>query len=531
MNTIKKTSQTISESNSDSVTIVGVGASAGGLEAFKHFLENLPIDTGLAYVLVQHLDPNHESLSTDILSRSTKMPVTEAKDKMKIESNHVYMIPPGFCMGVSNSELKLHPRGDSHKHQRVIDFFLRELAEDRKENAIGIVLSGTGNDGSEGLVAIKAAGGITFAQSLTSAKFDEMPKNAIATMAVDLILTPQEIANELANIAIKLPQEVVKAFDLDENEAVAGEHLNKIFLLLRNVCHVDFTYYKSNTILRRLARRMTLHRMESIEDYANYLLKNPEEVKALYADILIHVTQFFRDPEAYESLIRDIFPKLIENRPPGLPIRIWVPACSTGEEVYSLAIAFSEFLSDKAPNTAFQIFASDVSERAIQKARAGEYSENISQVVSSERMKRFFTKSDSGHYKVNKSIRDVCLFSRHDLTVDPPFAKIDLISCRNLLIYLTNVLQKHVMPLFHYSLVPKGYLWLGKSETVGGFTNLFSLIDKANKTYARKDAPNKISLQFPASTYVPGNQHFARKTPSFVKPTVDIPKIADLALQ
>ncbi|HLE00410.1 MAG TPA: chemotaxis protein CheB [Bdellovibrionota bacterium] len=499
-----------------------MGASAGGLEAFKQFLSALPTDTGMAFVLVQHLAPHHESMSADILSRTTRMPVVEVKDGMRAEPDHVYVIPPNFSMGILNGVLKLLPRIEVRGSQKAIDFFFRSLAEDHKHLAIGVILSGSGSDGTEGLGVIQGEGGITFAQSPESARFDDMPKSAIASGVVNLTLSPQEIANELARIARHQHER--------EPAQLPPDGLSQILVLLRNHCHVDFTYYKSNTLQRRLERRMVLHKMDTVDSYAKFLTKNPDEVKALFADILIHVTSFFRDPEAFEAVTRKIFPKLLKDRPPDSPIRIWIPACSTGEEVYSLAILLLEFLGDRSSSTPVQIFASDISESAIQKARVGEYSESIGRDVSPERLNRFFTRTETGNYKVSKSIRDICLFSRHDVTVDPPFVKIDLISCRNLLIYFTATLQKQVIPIFHYALCPQGFLWMGRSETIGGFSNLFSLIDKQNKIYARKNAPIALSLQFPASTYVPGKQETI-KPRSFARPAMDAQKLADLALQ
>jgi two-component system CheB/CheR fusion protein len=518
--------------------VVGVGASAGGLEAFKQFLSSLPTDTGMSFVLVQHLDPHHESLSADILSRVTKMSVVEVKDGVRAEPNHVYVIPPNYDMGLEEGVLKLlRRRAEVGSSRRAIDIFFRSLAEDRKDLSIGVVLSGTGSDGTEGLKFIKGEGGITFAQSPQSAKFDDMPKSALASGAVDVMLPPQEIAYELGRIAgshFKFPENSREPRIMappSESEMESLDSLGQIFRLLRNQCHVDFTYYKPNTIHRRLERRMVLHKIKNIDSYAKYLAKDSDEVKALFADILIHVTSFFRDPEAFEALSKEVFSKLIKDRPPGLPIRVWVPACSTGEEVYSIAISLLEFLGDRAATTPVQIFASDISELAIQKARLGEYPESISRDVSPDRLNRFFTKTENGKYKVSKSIRDVCLFSRHDITVDPPFAKLDLISCRNLLIYFTVALQKHVIPVFHYALCPRGFLWVGKSESIAGFSNLFSLLDKPNKIYARKNAPIVLSLQFPASTYVPGKREPLVKAISFSKPGMDAQKLADLALQ
>ncbi len=508
--------------------VVGVGASAGGLEALKLFLWSLPADTGMAFILVQHLDPNHESMSAEILSRSTRMPVTEVWDGLQVEPNHVYVIPSNSSMGILRGVLKLMPRIESRGPQTVIDYFFESLAKDQQDCAIGVVLSGTGSDGTQGLASIKAEGGVTLAQEPATAKFEDMPKNAIASGAVDLILSPDSAAKELAKIALHPLAGSAKERGPELDAKVC---LGKIFQLLRDLCHVDFTLYKSNTLQRRIERRMVLHRIESLHSYSEFLSKHPDEVKSLYRDILIHVTSFFRDPDAFKALQEGVFPKLMNERLVGTPIRIWIPGCSTGEEPYSIAISLLEFLGEKAAVFPIQIFASDICEEAIQKARLGEYSESISREVSPERLERFFTRNESGNYKISKAVRDLCSFSRHDVTVDPPFAKIDLISCRNLLIYFTSDLQKHVMPIFHYALGQNGFLWLGRSETIGGFSNLFSLIDKGNKIYSRKGGPVMAKLQFPASTYTPGKQSFHRKASAYVKPIVDLHIVIDRVLQ
>ena len=521
--------------------IVGIGASAGGLEAITQLLTHLPIDTGMGFVLLQHLDPKHESMSAEILSRATRMEVSEVKNGMAVQPNRIYILPPNFSMGILNGVLNLLPRAEVRGLHLVIDFFLQSLAEDLKNRAIGVVLSGTGSDGTPGLMAIKAEGGITFAQDPKSAKFDGMPLSAINSGAVDIVLSPQKIAEELARIAHH-PYIIPDVFDMHEELTVNDgdevlspqDSLNHIFLLLRNLCHVDFTHYKSNTIRRRIDRRMVLRKVMDQNAYAKLLSHDPSEVKALYADLLINVTSFFRDPEAFKSLTEKVFPKLIENRAPGNPIRVWSIGCSTGEEAYSIAISLLEFLGDEASSTPIQIFGSDISEQAIQKARLGEYPETIIREVSRERLNRYFTKMDSGGYKIAKSIRDICVFSRHDVTTDPPFARIDLISCRNLLIYFTASLQKHVFPIFHYALCPKGFLWLGKSETIGGFLNLLSAVDKTNNIYSRKTAPIALTLNFPASSYVPGQQgivqRLGRKSAPFTKVAVDVEKIAEGAV-
>ncbi len=521
--------------NSPRFPIVGIGASAGGLEAFTKLLNRLPMDTGMAFVLIQHLDPKHVSMSAEILSRTTGMPVAEVKEGMRVEPNCIYIIPPNFSMKIVNGALALIPRTESRGQHLVIDFFLESLAKDQKNFAVGVVLSGTGSDGTEGLSSIKAEGGITIAQTPATAKFDGMPQSAIAAGNVDLILSPEEVADELARIAKYSNLEPGSTLDNKPlSPATHGENkdsLDQIFLLLRNQCQVDFSFYKSNTIMRRISRRMVLKKAKDLKEYSEYLSGDSEEVKALFSDILINVTEFFRNPEAFQALKEEVFPKLLENRGPGVPIRIWVPGCSTGEEVYSIAIALIEYLGNKYSQMPILIFASDVSDEAIYKARLAEYPETISKNVSSERLVNYFSKMENGGYKIKKAVRDLCLFSRHDVTSDPPFAKIDLISCRNLLIYFSSSLQKHVLPIFHYSLIPNRFLWLGKSESVGGFSDLFDVVDKPNNIYIRKDAPILVNLRFPSSTYFRGFEDKIVESKTFAKATFDVQKVTEKAMQ
>lgn len=522
--------------------IVGIGASAGGLEAFTKLLSNLPNDTGMAFVLLQHLDPKHESMSAEILQRSTQMPVTEVQDGISAAPNQVHVIPSGFNMEIEQGRLRLIPRGKGRTPPLAIDLFFESLAKDQKNLAIGVVLSGTGHDGTQGLMTIKAEGGITFAQNPQSAKFENMPISAIESGSVDLVMTPEKIALELGRIAA---HPYLQQFSADPTPEPASwedspskqqDSLNQIFALLKRRCHVDFSFYKSSTVRRRIERRMLLHKITNLKRYADFLQKDSSEAQALFADILIHVTGFFRDPEVFEALKTEVFPKIIENRAAGVPIRIWVPGCSTGEEAYSLAIALLEFLGERVTHLPIQIFATDISEQAIQKARAGEYPEIISSAVSPDRLSRFFLKAADGTgYKIAKSIRDVCIFSRHDLTADPPFAKIDLISCRNLLIYFTPTLQKQVIPIFHYSLASKGFLLLGKSETIGSWAELFNPIDKTFKVYQRTGAPIALRLRFPASTYVQDKVETttSSKLEAKIDPNApfDVQKIADQIVQ
>ncbi|MBP1696641.1 MAG: ATPase [Deltaproteobacteria bacterium] len=485
-----------------SLTIVGIGASAGGLEAFTQFLRNLPANTGMAFVLVQHLDPKHESMLTELLSRRTKMPVNEAKDGMAVEPDHVYVIPPNRDMTISQGVLDLGFRTEVRGHHMPIDHFFHSLAVDQKNRAIGVILSGTASDGALGLRAIKAEGGITFAQDEKSAKYGGMPHSAVEAGAVDLVLPPEGIAKELVRISrhpyprayppgkAGILTDAIRAEDSFQKN---GDDLGKIFSLLQSSAGVDFTYYKHATLKRRILRRMALLKMENTKDYVEYLQDNPTEVGALYHDVLINVTGFFRDPETFEALGEKVFPGISKNRGPQAPIRVWVPGCSTGEEAYSVAISLVEFLGKKPTNIPIQIFATDLSEEAINKARSGRYAESITRDLSLARLERFFVKVD-GSYQVSKSVRELCVFAKHDLTRNPPFSNLDLISCRNVLIYMGPVLQKRVMTVFHYALKPTGFLLLGKSEAIGRSPGLFAPVDRKHKIYSKKPISAGLDL-------------------------------------
>lgn len=475
--------------------IVGVGASAGGLEAFTELLRALPTDTGMAFVLVQHLHPAYESALTEILARETKMPVQEARDNMAVAANQIYVIPPNVDLEIERGLLHLVARKKGDRRRLPIDHFLRLLAEDQGARAIGVILSGTASDGVLGLKAIKAQGGITFAQDEKTAKYDGMPHSAIAAGAVDFILSPAKIAAELSRIA-KHPYVLrEKSGETVEILPAAGDDLNRIFNLLRRHSGNDFTYYKHTTIQRRIKRRLLLHKLDKLSDYVRYLTENPDEVDALFHDILINVTSFFRDKEAFDALRDNVFPALA-NKDKELPLRIWVPGCSTGEEVYSIAIALLESLGETAAARGVQIFATDIDAYAVEKARAGIYPENIIQDVSAERLRRFFTKVEGG-YQINKYVREMCVFAIQNVIKDPPFSKLDLISCRNLLIYLGPILQKRVLNVFHYALnTDGGYLLLGSAESIGEFANLYSAVDAKAKVYIKKAVPTPQHMEF-----------------------------------
>jgi len=472
------------------VPVVGVGASAGGLEVFKHLLAELPADTGLAIVFVQHLDPKHHSMLAEILGRSTRMPVSEAADGMPVEPDHVYVIPANADLTLAGGTLVLDPRTQAPGSHMPIDRFLRSLADECGSRAIAVILSGAGSDGAAGVEAVKAAGGVTFAQDRT-ARFDAMPQAAAATGCVDFVLPPERIAAELVRIgrhpyiAHAVPAEQERTPDADE------ERFRAILGILHRATGIDFSVYREKMIKRRILRRLALRNIVSLADYGKLLEKDSGELQALQRDLLIGVTSFFRDPESFERLKQLVFPRILLGRPAHETIRIWVPGCATGEEAFSIAISLQEYLNTTGAAFPVQIFASDLSLPAIEKARSGRYLENIAADLTPERLNRYFIQVDGG-YQIDKKLRDMCVFTRHNLIDDPPFSKLDLISCRNVLIYLGNV-QKSIIPLFHYALKPTGFLMLGASEaTAPG--ELFAPADREHRIYARREAPKNPHL-------------------------------------
>jgi two-component system CheB/CheR fusion protein len=482
------------EREDPAVPVVGIGASAGGLEAFTSLVKHLPSDTGLAFVLIQHLDPKHESMLGDILSRSTGMPVEEVRDGMAMQANHVYVIPPNTSMTVSAAGLQLLPREQSSAPQMPIDRFLRSLAECYKNRAIAVILSGTGSDGALGVEAVKAEGGITFAQDEKSAKFDAMPRHALATGCVDFILPPEKIATELARIGQHPYVKDAETAEVAEASAQTENAFTEIFDVLRAGKGVDFSLYKQSTVKRRIRRRLALQRVESLEEYAACLEEKPVELDALYQEILIKVTSFFRDAEAFEALTSTVVPSIWGNRSAGDPIRIWVPGCATGEEAYSIAICMLESMNHAGLTVPIQIFASDISDPSIEKARSGLYLENVAADISPERLSRYFVRTATG-YQVSKAIRELCVFTRQDLINDPPFSRLDLISCRNVLIYLAPPIQKKLFPVFHYALRANGFLMLGASETARSFPDLFAPIDPKRRVYRKREISKKAHFR------------------------------------
>ena len=476
-----------SEEPAKGFPVVGIGASAGGLAAFEAFFAGMPAKTepGMAFVLVQHLAPDHESILTDLIRRCTRMQVFEVEDGMVVQPNCTYIIPPNHDMAFLNGALQLLPPSEPRGQRLPIDFFFRSLAQDQHERAVGIVLSGNGRDGALGVRAIKGEGGMVMAQSPESTEFDGMPCSAIATGLVDFELPPAEMAAQLIAYA-------AHAFGKPERPAtsLAGKTVNelrKIFILLRAQTGHDFSQYKPSTVHRRIDRRMAVHQIELVDEYVRFLQSTPAEAEALFRDLLIGVTRFFRDGEAFEYLEREVIPKLLKEKPAGEPIRIWTAGCSTGEEAYSIAILLVERMNALKRHYPVQIFATDIDSRAIAAARAGLYPASIAVDVSAERLARFFTpEADGSAYRIHKNIRDLLVFSEQDVIKDPPFSRVDLISCRNLLIYMGAELQKTLIPLFHYALKPGGILFLGTSEGVGEFGDLFTALDRKSKIYQRQ---------------------------------------------
>jgi two-component system CheB/CheR fusion protein len=476
--------------------VVGIGASAGGLEAFTHLFEHLPATTGMAYVIIQHLDPAHASLLPSLLARMTSMPVQEGQEGMALEPDHVYVIPPHADLTLEHGTLHLLSRRPDHRPHLAIDTFFRALARDRKQYAIGVLLSGTATDGTQGLQAIKAEGGMTFAQDAHSAQYPQMPQSAIEAGCVDHILPPEEIAQALARLRFPLaplhdvekqaPPEVPKG--PAEASSTEAEHLTTILLLLRQRTGVDFLAYKQSTLKRRILQRMAGLQITRFADYANYLREHPAEIEALYEHTLIHVTEFFRDAAAFTALTDYAFPVLLDHLAEGQTIRIWVPGCATGEEVYSLAICLQEFLEARALSPALQFFATDISSRVLEHARAGIYPSSALAGVSAARRERFFTPVDAERrsYRIDPAIRERCVFALHNLAKDPPFSRLNLVSCRNVLIYLGPALQQKVLRLLHYALKPQGWLLLGSAESVNPLSRLFTPVEKRQKLFAKK---------------------------------------------
>jgi two-component system CheB/CheR fusion protein len=468
-----------SQNPDEDFPIVGMGASAGGLEALEKFFENMPHDSGIAFVIVMHFDPASKSLMSEILKRYSKMEVVQVEEGMKVEPDHVYIIPPNKDMAILRGFLHLLEPVVSKGIRHPIDFFFRSLADDKREKSICIILSGTGTEGTLGLKAVKGEDGMVIVQDVKSAAYDGMPASAIATGLADYILPPEKMPEQLIKY---VKQSLIKSARKPERISEYTNSIQKIIILIRDKTGHDFSLYKQNTIIRKVERRMNIHQIDKISDYTRYLQENPSEIETLYKGLLIGVTKFFRDPQAYEILKKEIMPELLKNK---TTARVWVPACSTGEEAYSMAIVFKEFIDETKSKLKVQIFSTDVDKAAIEIARAGVYPDSIAVDVSQERLQRFFRKNPDT-YMINKEIREMVIFSPQNVIKDPPFSKLDMVSCRNLLIYIGPELQKRLLRLFYFSLNPDGILFLGNSETIGEFTDLFTALDRKWKIYKRK---------------------------------------------
>ena len=472
--------------------VVGIGASAGGLEAVKSFLLGLPPKPGMAFVFVQHLSPEHTSILPEILQRFSPFPVQQITDNLHLEQNHFYIIPQNKTVTALDGVLKLAPLDNQHKKGNIIDLFFSSLGVVHQSFAVGIVLSGSLNDGTVGMQVIKSYGGLTFAQDEGSAAFESMPNSAVKSGAVDFVLPPAQIAAKLIATNAPFHNEYTTKEIKDTLPDQDREVFKHILTVLRVRRGVDFTYYKQSTLKRRIVRRMAISKREKPIEYLAYLRENKNEQDALYNDMLISVTNFFRDATSFEYLCGTILPRLLSQKKNAGSLRIWVAGCATGEEAYSIAMCLQEYLGDKLNTIKVQIFATDISELAIEKARTGLYRGAELEGVSPARMQQFFQKMD-GSYQVSKSIREMCVFAHHNLLKDPPFSRIDLVSCRNVLIYLEPVLQKRALTTFHYALTEKGCLMLGKSETIGNNTDIFSVLSSADKTYTPKGLPDRIT--------------------------------------
>ena len=494
--------------NIDTPVVVGVGASAGGLEALELFFTHVPPESGVAFVVIQHMDPSHPAMLSEILQGRTLMKVVEASEADKASPNCVYVIPPNKDLSIIDGHLHLiNPIAERGFRLPIDDFFIA-LAKDQTHHAVGIILSGMGSDGSLGLAAIKQNGGLTVVQSPDSAKFDSMPVNAINMGCIDIITEPQMMWNQIVNLLnqrlVGMPSKIDPTLTLKSQSA-----LEEIIILLRERSGNNFSLYKKNTIYRRIERRMALHKIESIAVYVDYLRQNQQELDLLFKELLIGVTQFFRDPTVWEVLKKDVLKTLLLNYNGEIPVRAWVAACSTGEEAYSLAIVFKEALVslNQTIPVKLQIFATDLDQDAIEIARRGYYPPNIKADISTERLEKFFT-ADGNGYRINKEIREMVIFAPQNIAMDPPFTKLDILCCRNLLIYLNQELQNKLIPLFYYTLNNNGVLLLGNAETISGFNHLFSVIDNKSRLYRQIPHTLPIGVDFPTkySQVLPLNQ-------------------------
>ena len=509
--------------------IVGIGASAGGLEALDQFLRNVPADSGMAFVIVQHLDPMRRGVMPELLQRVTRMKVVQVKDRTRVRPDCVYVIPPNKDLSLLHGVLHLLAPAGARGLRLPIDFFLRSLAQDQQEHSVGVILSGMGSDGTLGLRAIKERAGVVLVQDPATAKYDSMPRSAIEAGLADIVAPADELPGKMLAYLKRTPP---IARTEEALEAKVQSALEKVVVLLRAHTGNDFSFYKRNTLYRRIERRMGIHQISKMPAYVRYLQENSQELNLLFKELLIGVTNFFRDPAAWEQLRTQAIPALLADRSPGQAIRAWVPGCSTGEEAYSLAILLREALDELKPkrNLQIQIFATDLDKDAIEKARQGVFPANISADVSEARLKRFFAKEQAG-YRVRKEIRELVIFAPQNLILEPPFTKLDILSCRNLLIYLTPEVQKKLIPLFHYSLNPGGILFQGSAETIGDFTSLFTPLAGKSRIFRRKESvlrPEQIAFPSSFSAGPPAGTE-ARLA---IKPPASLQSLADeLVLQ
>ncbi|MHC4105644.1 MAG: CheR family methyltransferase, partial [Planctomycetota bacterium] len=494
----KKQPAAVRRKHAQDFPVVGIGASAGGLEAIEGFFSYAPPDINIGFVIIQHLAPEHKSIMASLLNKYTKMKVTEIQDGTKVEPNCVYLNPPNKDVAIMNRKLYLLAPTQARGARLPIDHFFRSMSECQGDKSICIVLSGTGTDGTSGLKAIKGAGGMAMAQEETQARYDSMPKSAIDTGLVDYVLPVEKMASQLIKYVkhpyVGGPEKVPKAKEKFE------DYMQKIFLLIRSNTGQDFSHYKQNTIRRRIERRMAVHQIAKMSEYVTYLQKNPIEIKTLFKDLLITVTNFFRDTKAFKVLNDKVISTLLESRPRDASIRVWVSGCATGEEAYSVAMLFYEVAQGLKKHFNIQIFATDIDSDAIEYARQGVYPDSIAADVSAERLKRFFIKEENA-YQVKKQIREMVVFAIQNLIKDAPFSKLDLVCCRNVLIYMDSTLQKKVLPLFHYTLNPGGFLFLGTSETIGDFSDRFSVVDSKWKIFNRKDAVVDMGIERPVTPF------------------------------
>jgi len=511
-----------SDSTTGKFPIVCIGASAGGLDAFEQFLGNVPENSGMAYIIIQHLDPTQQGMLPELLQRISKMSVSQVKDNMTVKPNNVYVIPPNKSMSILQGILHLSDPIETRGLRLPIDFFLLSLADDQKEYGVAVILSGMGSDGSAGVRALKDKNGIVVVQEPSDAKYDSMPRNAMDAASVD-IMAP---ANELpVKILGYLKQTHVVASDTDI-EIKDQSALDKIIIILRAQTGNDFTLYKKNTIYRRIERRMDVHKIDKIASYVGFLQENPKEVDILFKELLIGVTNFFRDPEVWKMLGETVLPDIIKNKPEGTVLRAWVAGCSTGEEAYSLAIAFKEALEKNNPHggISIQIFATDLDNEAIETARKGLFSDKITSDVSPKRLERFFHATEEG-YRVNNEIREMVVFAKHNIILHPPFTKLDILTCRNLLIYMDAELQKKLLGLFYYSINPKGYMVLGSAETLGSQSHFFDTKNNKLKIYQRTATTSQAPelFDFPSS--------FSRTKPTNIEPQIPVKPTLNIQTQ